>query len=273
MPEHVTFATGNIHLLYDEVEWRPDYYTQNHVHKSDAANVHRNIAEGVTCIINEELLDLDPTLGGYPEDVVYAYTELKRELPRVELVERLQAGETPEEGWSTDPSAGIFSMGSGIYHPFQLAHIMGMDRMYVLGADLFDIPQQHMLFPDGDDPSYAWLSHPIKHLPDAVSFVRQAQSPLKTLGNLLAFVALAYVNRYHQFVPDQHFSSTYEQRYNPGWRNVKLERLHEIVRLFGERYGFEVYNATVGGYLEVYERVDVSTLTVDADECDAQPEA
>jgi hypothetical protein len=81
------------------------------------------------------------------------------------------------------------------------------------------------------------------------------------------------VNRYHQFVPDQHFSSTYEQRYNPGWRNVKLERLHEIVRLFGERYGFEVYNATVGGHLEVYDRVDVSTLTIDADERGAQPEA
>ena len=32
MPENVAFATGKIHLLYDEVEWRPDYYTQNHVH-------------------------------------------------------------------------------------------------------------------------------------------------------------------------------------------------------------------------------------------------
>ena len=168
---------------------------------------------------------------------------------------------------------GIFCIKSGIYPLFQLAHIMGMDRMYILGADLFDIPQQHMLFPDGDDPSYAELSDPRRHLPDAVSFVRQAQSPLKTLANLLAFVALAYMNRYHQFVPDQHFSSDYEQRYNPGWRNVKLERMHKIVRLFGDRYGLEVYNATVGGYLEVYERVDMSTLTVDADERGPQPEA
>jgi len=215
-PNIVNFATGNIHLLYDEVEWRPDYYTQNHVTKSAAANVHLNAAEGVRCIINEDLLDLDPTLSSYPEGVVYAYTELKRRLPRAELLERLQAGETPGEGWSTDPSVGIYSMGSGIYHPFQLAHIMGMDRMYVVGADLFDIPQQHMLFPDGDDPSYARLSHPIKHLPHAMSFIRDAQAPLKTLGNLLAFVTLAYVNRYHRFVPKQHFSSTYEQRYNPG---------------------------------------------------------
>jgi hypothetical protein len=33
--------------------------------------------------------------------------------------------------------------------------------------------------------------------------------------------------------------------------------MHQVVKLASEEYGFEVYNATPGGYLDTYDRVDL----------------
>lgn len=59
-----------------------------------------------------------------------------------------------------------------------------------------------------------------------------------------------------------HFDPTY---FGPGYRwhnpNVaRMERSYEVARAFAEANGFEIYNATAGGRLEVFERVDYKTL-------------
>jgi hypothetical protein len=58
-----------------------------------------------------------------------------------------------------------------------------------------------------------------------------------------------------------HFSNSYQPM---GTRNAdineKFRNIHRVIRRASEEYDFEAYNATIGGYLEVYERVDIDEI-------------
>lgn len=61
--------------------------------------------------------------------------------------------------------------------------------------------------------------------------------------------------------PDpNHWNTNYEHRktvYRARYDNIRMKRVHGIMSKIAKREGIEVYNATIGGELEAYERVDI----------------
>ena len=59
-----------------------------------------------------------------------------------------------------------------------------------------------------------------------------------------------------------HFSDNYRKRgpFKTHKKYLKFDEVHKIIKLASEKYDFNVYNATVGGYLNLYERVDINNI-------------
>lgn len=124
LKNEVTFGCNKIFLAYPEMSFRPTYYFvldylvgRNNVEAIKAVGHHR--------FLDHRLVELFPDLS--PGEVTYIYNlGLTIEFPT---------------GFSRDPVRGMYCGGTVLYHCLQMAHWMGIRKVFLLGLDFhFDVP-------------------------------------------------------------------------------------------------------------------------------------
>jgi hypothetical protein len=195
LKNELTIASNGIFLLFDEIDFRPTFYTVE----------DRLVAEDRASIIN--------TLTGmtkiFPQDLDYC---LKRDRHTLYINFLRQYRNFPK--FSAEFDQYVYWGGTVTYLSLQLAYYLGIREVYLVGVD----------------HSYR---------PKAAVDEQQ--------GNVIT----SHSNDVNHFHPD-YFGPGYR------WHDPKVDRMEQAykeTKSFYEANGGTVYNATLGGQLEVFPRV------------------
>lgn len=263
LDDKICLAMNNIDMLYDETDWRPTYYLQVNESPPEKTveSTRYHVSEGYQCFIAEDLRNQLPDGD--------AVTYLNRIYPDEDVYEAVTRGDY-KQVWSEDVSERVYLYKTSMYVAVQLASYMGFDELYFLGCDLYPVfkPVPYRLLSRGADPN-AFASGD-NTAADYLRFMTESAHPLLSAINGIWY-KLLYGTRFTPMlyrtldaldrVPKTHFAEGYKsgKPYNEKLNN-ELVNIHRSINGIGSEKGFDCYNATVGGDLEVYERVDVEMI-------------
>jgi hypothetical protein len=267
-----TIAMTGIHNIYSETNWRPSFYMflKSSFNKVDLESVMANVELDIPCFIksshdyyfpdqtNIHYLDTIPLKTEEPEANLDFHEMSVDEVSNADI-------EMLSEIWSTDLTEDIYRY-HAMYPALQLAQYMGFDPIYLVGCDLgFRYHDPHIVFDSGLDPhhfsggitEYATAAKDedvlLRSLANAVTY--------KTLQKFLILNNTRLLTKFSKFADPNHFDDDYipipeDKRYV----NEELTKSHILARRMLSQEGTQVFNATVGGELETYERVDIEEL-------------
>ncbi|GAB3704625.1 hypothetical protein GCM10028858_21520 [Halorubrum pallidum] len=276
-----TMGMKRVNDIYDQTSWRPSFYFNPREDLPDKEErfIGQNIKDGIACFINKETFHKF----GEHDNVYYIdRKEWKREpvtsiagndIHSKDFTElEKESIEESYRYWSDDPAEFLYTYNS-MFAAIQLAVYFGFDEIYLLGCDLgYDYHDPHMIFDTGVDPM-DYSTGPKDFLTRIPAFLKgclKERVVLRSMANAIAFLlfltplAGMYI-RFTQSILNSgdpnHFSSTYrvmpkDNRY----ANEEIRRSHIVVKKILEDLNIDIYNATVGGELEVYERVDIEEI-------------
>lgn len=205
-----TFGVNRIYLLFDKIEWKPNFYTA--------------LDWRVAADCSEEINALSEMQLYFPQ----RFRGLLREGEDVNWYWHNSSSVPEEQLFSPDISRGIRGAGSVIGSAIQIAFHLGFDPIYLIGCDLsYEVPK---------------------------TVVQSGPDKFGTGTKL-------YLESTVDDDPN-HFDSSYFGR-GRLWHDPNVPRMiegHRQCRDGIESRGRRIYNATIGGDLEVYERAEFSTL-------------
>lgn len=279
-----TFATNKINKIYTTTNWRPTFYSYTRT-PPPSDDLYRCCIEntnlGIACFIshdNREYFD--------KKDNIFYFT---RKIIRESRKKVLKTGDIYQfkdklrDKWSDKITYKIYQYNCSMYPIYQLVNYMGFDEIYLIGCDLGIDKDGYMIFDGASDPLtylcslYESWSPEIRPntnplLYDLTTFLLETNQPVKSLTNTISFM-LWYLlwkksyegNELAQHIaknlyshPDSHFNNNYDGiflgYYQKGEDNCH-RRAHELARRHLKDRNVEVYNATLGGELEVFPRV------------------
>jgi hypothetical protein len=257
-----SMAMNQISLIYDETTWRPDYYifintnvdNKSTTNKDRIENARKTIDTGVPSFV---LADGKRHFGK-KGNIEY----IPKAIDKHGQLDKAAKGHGIKNVWSEDISTCVYSLGSTIYTAAQVASYMGFDKIYFVGCDLWE-PQSFKIFNKGnnvgdfDFNSNTFAARLYEYL------IHSAIDPI----NLIFSLVNAASYKFYDILPDgmlndpNHFSDDYQPMGEKNENiNKKFSDIHRVIKHAGSIYGFETYNATIGGYLEVYERVDIKNV-------------
>lgn len=273
--EH-TFVVNKIHYIYDEREFRPSFfftgwdpdasYFRPIDSESNSINIHVN--SGINCLLNQR----GKEIYGCKDNIYYysGWYMARDECPfhrmSKEDIEVLDIDHLLEF-WSNDPSQLIYKYHS-MYCLAQIVAFLGFDEVYFLGVDLGkEYIDPHMIFQDGLDPYQSDLGR--------WSYFREAFNRdvlIKSICNGMAFKSIRN-NIFNYLIKSvvgsintTHFSPKYTQSLeidDGPKQNREFKKSHIAIKRIFDYIGVDAYNATVGGELEVYPRVDINEILDD----------
>jgi len=253
--EH-TFATNRIWKYYDDTSWRPDYYTYIHRHglvdKEAITNSTSDETIGFVSSHAKEQLQED-------ENIIYLNSEQYKD----DRVECLRKPETiPDYAydlWSDDLQEVIYGYNGSIYAIFQLVHYMGFDELYLVGCDLGIDTDWYPIYEEALEPKEFIFDYEGQDRNTKVGFIRRADEKMKSVVNVLAY---KYPTPFEIFYQNEHhFTSDYFGNSIKRGTDGAQRRAHRLGRIKLQERGVDVYNATIGGELEVHPRVALSEIT------------
>jgi len=260
LTDEVTFATNRINKIYDDVDWRPTYYsyTQSPPASEEAYRcVMETVDAGITSFISSAYKDRIPQR----ENVYFLNCENHLD-DHYKCFENPEVPPEREHLWSDDVTEKIYSYNSSLFSLFQLAHYMGFEKLYLIGCDMGIDTDWWPIYEDGDDPIFFHQQHRGEYdstLRKFIDFVVQSDTPLKSTVNAFA---LKFDRIPHAIYSDEtrftnrYLSKPYIQRGVDDCilRSQKLARKKLLER------DIKVYNATLGGELEIHPRVDLEEV-------------
>ncbi len=273
LQDEYSLAMNMINLIYPDTTWRPSFYyygndlesiSTHAENDSTISMIQNNIDDGVTCFLNSELkpyLNNHRNVHYVDKFSLFGSNPLhKQELN--ELESRRPA--YFENFWSDNISDLIFHYHT-MYGAIQIAAFLGFDEIYLLGCDLgLEYRNPHMIFKSGLDP-YRYDKDKFEYLSDAV----EDGTPFRSLVNGAAMKLISRANRSDflegLFTSDSrdHFNSNYLSNIEiiDGPRaESEIKKGHYLSKMVSKNRGFKISNATPGGNLEVYGRVDLSDI-------------
>lgn len=259
-----TMAMNQINLIYDQTDWRPNYFVFTNTNADENVGVSQDRIENARETIDSGVDSFVQADGkrhfGEKKNIEY--------LPRVEdktsqMVETAHnKNKDVSEVWSEDITDVVYQVGSTIYTAAQVASYMGFDEIFLVGCDLWK-PRSLALFDRGSNiGEFEFNSN---------SFIGRTQEFLSDVilnpADLHYSIANAIFYKSYDILPSNmkhdpnHFSDEYEPlgTYTEE-KNKKMRDIHRVMHLASKKYDFKIYNATLGGYLEVHERVDIRNI-------------
>lgn len=262
-----TLAMNQINLIYDKTDWRPDYYvfTNTSTDKNLGASEHRleNARETIDSGITSFVLADGKRHFGEKSNITYIQKQINKDRQSAVAKE----GEQLEDVWSENPIKKAYSIGSTLYTATQIGVYMGFDEIYYVGCDLWE-PRSFRLFYKGksvDDfefNSHTFSGRLCEYLSESIL---EPEYFFHSISNAIYFKIMEFIPNNITGDPN-HFSDDYLPMLTPSEKNnKKYNKIHRVIRSASKQYNFEVYNATVGGHLEVHERVDIEDLLESSD--------
>jgi hypothetical protein len=273
LSDEYTIGMNKINSIYGETSWRPSFYVvswserkiKREMNTHSDEFVKENIKLDIPCFLyegNEERYGTKENIHYFDKHSWNVHHENKLYHAEGTEVDEWNA-ETCEQFWSYDVDEVVY-----IYHIMyaaaQIAVYLGFDELYFVGCDLgYEYQNPHMMFENGRDP-YKYGS--------ARSFVSDSfreRELLSSLSNAVLYLSiragLRPVNMALIYLLDfedtDHFSSDYMLRVIDRREDEKhIIKSHKLIKKICMQNEINVYNATVGGELEEYERVDITEL-------------
>jgi hypothetical protein len=254
LADEVSVGVNRIDKIYSETAWRPSYYVllDSHV-PANMPSLARHLDEQIVSFVRRapSVAEVDPAR----ERWLYRFDECETARDAGES----DASTDAADRWvAEDVSRCIINHGNVIAIAMQLVLYMGVDEVYFVGTDLYPTRELHMLSQRGADPSRAGIRR-VGNLRRAAEFVRSSAHPLHTGVNLTAYTVAYMLQRW--LGQSGHFTDEYQsRRYFAEYKNALLIEKHRRFRQVCERRGIGVFNASAGGELEVYPRVELADV-------------
>jgi len=253
-----TFAFHNITEIYESTKWRPDLYLSLSPLKY---GYETELDLDIPCFFPDEY---DTDLPS--EDNVYLFRDehiSKEDYNLNEFPVEL------EEVWSTDVTEVVYRYNTVLYPAMQIASYLGFREFYLIGCDLYEVSKPYLLFESGNDPGEFRGNADATTFSNFITYLKESEHVGRSAVNAAAYqlVTMSFFKRllesyYRTFHNDpNHFGDSY-------WgydilnhkRNQRHIENHTLVRELSDHVGIKVYNATLGGQLEVHPRVDLNEL-------------
>lgn len=270
LDDEYTFAMNKINKIYDDTEWRPDFYLcpwrPNRAKTRDLTFIQEHIELDIPCFVRKDMMS------ELRRENVYSIELFKLRYDGIPFHNRPSGGIREMnikhllEYWSEDPHSVVYEY-HAMYMAFQLAAYMGFDEIYLLGVDLgMEYKSPHLVFDDALDP-YRYERGLISYINESFqkrNFVKSFINgiSLKIVENFGGNELAKRIYSKHNATSD-HFAENYIEalKIRDGEEIEKeIVKSHIAANRICQKFGISVYNATVGGELEVYERVDLDEI-------------
>ena len=219
----IVWGVNRCHLLYDRIDWRPKFYCA----------VDHRVTPNIAPEIDEQSRLLEDTLFFIPDQ----FQGLRDWRDRGNIIwtqEKLQDPKMGPDGYfSTNPPKYLRTPNTVTITCIQIAVYLGFNPIYLIGCDA------RWIMPEG--------------FASGVGSVRDPGT-----GELIEQFALTMESE----VDHNHFHPNYFKKGEPwsapnvGGQIYGYSRVKEKC----DKVGVEIFNATIGGDLEVFPRVDFSSL-------------
>ena len=201
LKHEVTFASNKIYLAFDQVAWRPSYYTIGDPIVWD--KIKHEVGRYFECIHIPSFFRKIPRCL-LKNIVLWKHLNLSKKAPKGAV------------GFSEDASRGLYPGGTITYQNLQLAVHMGLNPIYIIGCDHFY---------QGEEKQNK--SEPIQVEKQDNHFIKGYRKP----GEIVHSANISMMTTAYQ-----------------------------KARSGAEKNGIKIFNATRGGYLEVFERIEWDSL-------------
>lgn len=266
-----TFAANSISDIFPETDWRPSFYTcvDDGVHIEyckEAINL------GIPCFFPKKTSRGEPLAKSVPKKNNTLFFE------NIDLRDRdsIDVGTLYidsdsitgyQDVWSEDITEVVYGYNTVMYHMMQIAYYMGFNKIYLLGNDLYDTFDKYLVFPEASDPAIFKRKHQ-SVIQDGTEFLITSDCPVKSFCNAMAYrtvkselfnkIYSSLSNSVEFFGENNYFSKDYSNSsVATPEKNRRHILAHELAKSVSNEFGFEIYNATLGGHLEVHPRVDL----------------
>jgi hypothetical protein len=231
--------------------------------------VEEHIDMGIPCFINSTHEEIFPRKDNIyyinTNELKYNPTESENNLHELDIAAiSNMSTEKLLDFWSNNILDTVYTYHS-MYGAFQVASYLGFSEIYLIGCDLgLTNYSPHMIFETDIDPL---------NYDSTVNFIRDSYDEnilTKSIINALVF-KLYFITgdrtRYylHKLLNKStgvdHFDENYQTKpKNNNSANYEITKSHVVAKQILNDKGVEVYNATLGGELEVYPRIDLQKL-------------
>jgi hypothetical protein len=152
-----------------------------------------------------------------------------------------------------------------MFGALQVANYMGFDTIYLVGCDLgFGIHDPHMIFNTDIDPLHYNSVRPFLY--DSYNKNMLVKNLINGLVFKLYFTPFGdlfsqIMDHVAEPSDPNHFSHNYRKKPKDNRHaNDEIKKSHKVAKKILDDLGVNVYNATIGGELEIYERVDIESI-------------
>jgi hypothetical protein len=269
-----TLATNKISKKFNDTEWRPTFYYHglrpSHLESPESYEksnyVTRNLESDTLCFLHSSYEDI---IGTQDNIYYFDYWVIGSNCPLNEANVSDISNMTVEklyEFWSDDIHNLIYHYHS-MYPMIQLAVYLGFEKLYFIGCDLgLGYLNPHMLFETGLDPE--------RFAGGKLDYVREAFASGKLIKSSVNAIMWKLIKKTNPAAKgflgeilfsgvDDHFSEDYFDTIRiKDYEKIEKELLktHAVAKRILDDKNIDVYNATMGGELEVYERVNLEEL-------------
>ena len=274
LQDEYTFAANSIPDIFPETNWRPSFYAcvDDGV---DTRYYEEAIELGIPCFFPEKTTRGAPLIESVPvkdNTLFFESVDLRDRNDLDIFTFRLNSESITNyhDVWSEDITEVVYGYNTIMYHMMQISHYMGFDEIYLVGNDLYDVFDGYLLFPEAADPA-VFQGDGESTLQNGINFLQNSNHPLKSLCNAVAYKTLK-LNLFSKLYPqlsnhiefidqDNYFSENYSdgEIITPE-KNRRHVLAHKLAKSVSDELGFDIYNATVGGHLEVYSRAHLSRV-------------
>jgi hypothetical protein len=280
LDDEFTIAVNKISKIYSETDWRPSYFVFHDAVHEDwnqygidglvenlsqdrIDSVQETVELGIPCFLSRPA---ERWFGGRENVLFYDPAT-----PNTDEQNKVIKNKQIRSVWSNDIAEYITCFASSITVSAQIASYMGFTKLYFLGCDLYGPTlKQRLIYPEAEYHGSFDLKSNYKPT-QLIEIIQKSDHKIKTLANTIYMKYLedSYkkVQEYYDLPFDNQFNNkTHFTGYDSDTKrsahslNEQVRRAHKLIKLASEEYDFEAYNATVGGHLEVYERVDLNEI-------------
>ncbi len=274
LQDEYTFASNSIPDIFSKTDWRPSFYAcvDDGV---DTRYCEEAIELGIPCFFPERTTRGTALIESVPIKDNTLFFESVDLRDRDDLdISTFQLNSDSitsyHDVWSEDITEVVYGYNTVMYHMMQISHYMGFNEIYLLGNDLYDVFDKYLLFPEAADPA-VFQGDNESTLQNGIEFLQGSDQPLESFCNAIAYKTIKS-NMFSKLYPrlsnhiefidqDNYFSENYSNgEITTPEKNRRHILAHELAKSASDEFGFDIYNATVGGHLEVYPRTNITSV-------------
>jgi hypothetical protein len=267
-----SMAMNRISMVYPDTNWRPSFYyfakSTDNPKSPDKYSIEnylgKNIELGIPCFINSQFKNII----GERENVFYfdrfnLWGHNPFHQSNIDTIRNMPIDQL-YHFWSDNISYHIYHY-HAMYGAIQTAIYLGFDSIYLVGCDLgMEYQDPHMIFENGLDP-YRYSYTKQDYIREAIQMGTFFKSI--TNGIVMKLIENSVTSKFLEDIIYLETKDHFTRKYFDELEIIDREKLemevrkgHWVAKRIANERDVEIYNATLGGELDIYTRVEMNEL-------------